>query len=305
MLSFIVIAIHSDQCIVYEGAFEDGKKHGQGKMTFKEHGVIYEGEWHDGLFTNKGVYTYSNGNKNEVAWKNGKRHGQSKITFPQGALDEIGRFCYDQEKDRINDCVICLEILEGDLSVLPRCNHTYHTSCIKDAYKISSLCPICRVENGKLLVIKTDYNPISSDLVIKQIEEYKIQNPQNQNEGADQIDNLDVQDDEELGQDDDNDGNNLQQGQPELLITQLDKLMQRLDGQEENSNVNNMEDITHLELALKNFDTTKINSLIQQLNEALNKEAELKIIDNPDKQDYENKLTLLKEAVENFKNSKQ
>ncbi|MDG1848876.1 MAG: RING finger domain-containing protein, partial [Flavobacteriales bacterium] len=272
---------------VYEGAFEDGKPHGKGRMTYAN-GAIYEGAFEDGKPHGEGKMTYKDGTVYEGEWKDAKPTRQGKVTFSQGALDKIGKFFYDQE-NTIQGCAICTNTLEGDLSVLTPCNHIFHEKCIKQWEQQQNSCPSCRIEIKHRL-------PISSDLLIKQIEEYKIQNPQNpqdQNEGADQNDIIIEEE------------NNLQQGQPELLITQLDKLMQRLDGQHDNSYVNNMEDITHLELALKNFDTTKINSLIQQLNEALNKEAELKIIDNPDKQDYENKLTLLKEAVENFKNSKQ
>ena len=311
---------------VYNGAFEDGKPHGEGKMTYKESGAIYEGAWkkmephgqgtltlksghvYEGVFEDgvlwlqgqgkltlksghvyegafegglphgEGKMTYKDGTVYEGEWKDGKLIRQGKVTFSQGVLDKIGMFYHNEEV-----CPICYqELHKENLSVLRPCNHIFHEKCIKQWQQQQNSCPKCSREIKHRL-------PISSDLLIKQIEEYKIQNPQNQNEGADQNDIIIEEE------------NNLQQGQPELLITQLYKLMQRLDGQEENSNIN-MDDITNLVIALTSSDRIKINTQIKKLNEALNKESEQQM---PDNQDYKKKLNLLKEAVENFKNSKQ
>jgi len=88
-------------------------------------------------------------------------------------------------------------------------------------------------------------------------------------------------------------------------IEKLNKLIQSLYGQEYNKNVN-MSDIEKLLYALDKREIIKINTQIQKLNEALDKKAELQIIiEKAHKQDYEKKLIWLKEAVENFKNSKQ
>ena len=46
---------------VYEGAFQDGEPHGQGKLTDAD-GDVYEG-----------------------AFQDGKRHGQGKMTYTDGA----------------------------------------------------------------------------------------------------------------------------------------------------------------------------------------------------------------------------
>jgi hypothetical protein len=294
------IMAYNNGCI-YNGRFERRLPNGQGTMTYAD-GTKYVGQFKNGILDGKGTIFYNNGDvyEGEIneygkshgqgkmtkkdgtvyegVWKDGEPTRQGKVTFSQGALDKIGKFYYNEKV-----CPICHDEFEvKNLSVLTPCNHIFHEKCIETWQQQKNSCPSCRIE------IK-DRLPISSDLVIKQIEEYKIQNPQNQNEGADQNDIIIEEE------------NNLQQGQPELLITQLYKLMQRLDGQEENSNVN-MDDITNLVIALTSSDSIKINTQIKKLNEALNKESEQQM---PDNQYYKKKLNLLKEAVENFKNSKQ
>jgi hypothetical protein len=65
---------------LYEGELKDGKRHGQGKMTYKN-GVIYEGEWKDGKIEGKGKMTYKNGDIYEGEWKDGNREGQGKMNY--------------------------------------------------------------------------------------------------------------------------------------------------------------------------------------------------------------------------------
>ena len=48
--------------VVYEGEWQDGKRHGQGKMTDAD-GDVYEGEWRNDLKDGQGTLTSANGDK--------------------------------------------------------------------------------------------------------------------------------------------------------------------------------------------------------------------------------------------------
>ena len=59
----------------YVGEFRDGKRTGQGTMSFLD-GVKYkgkyEGKWKDGRKNGQGTETYPSGRKYEGEWKNNK-----------------------------------------------------------------------------------------------------------------------------------------------------------------------------------------------------------------------------------------
>jgi hypothetical protein len=65
--------------IVYEGAWRDGKRHGQGKYTYAD-GAVYEGEWCDDKRHGRGKYTYADadgvGVRGRVARRQAARAGQ-------------------------------------------------------------------------------------------------------------------------------------------------------------------------------------------------------------------------------------
>ena len=63
---------------VYVGDLKDGKRHGQGKLTFSD-GRKYEGEYRDDKRHGQGTEIYSDGSSYEGEWKDGKRHGLSLI----------------------------------------------------------------------------------------------------------------------------------------------------------------------------------------------------------------------------------
>jgi len=52
----------------YEGEWKDGKKHGQGTLTWAS-GAKYEGEWKDGKKHGQGTLTWASGKKYEGEWK--------------------------------------------------------------------------------------------------------------------------------------------------------------------------------------------------------------------------------------------
>ena len=67
----------------YVGEFKNGKKHGQGTQTWTS-GDKYVGEFKDGKYHGQGTYTYHSGGKYEGEWKNGKKDGQGTETFSNG-----------------------------------------------------------------------------------------------------------------------------------------------------------------------------------------------------------------------------
>ena len=78
----------------YEGEFKDGKRHGQGKLTYPD-GRKFVGEWKDGEPIGQGTFTWSNGDKYVGEFKDGKKHGQGTYIKPEGSMQENGRM----EKD--------------------------------------------------------------------------------------------------------------------------------------------------------------------------------------------------------------
>jgi hypothetical protein len=68
---------------VYVGEKKDGKRHGQGILTFSD-GSKYEGEYRDDKKHGRGTETFSDGSKYEGEYRNDKKHGQGTKTFSDG-----------------------------------------------------------------------------------------------------------------------------------------------------------------------------------------------------------------------------
>ena len=68
---------------IYSGAFLNGKRNGQGTLTFTN-GDKYVGEFKDGQYNGQGTYTLANGNKYFGEFKVGKYNGQGTLTFTSG-----------------------------------------------------------------------------------------------------------------------------------------------------------------------------------------------------------------------------
>jgi len=75
---------------VYVGEEIDGKRHGQGTVTYSN-GKKYVGEFKNGKRNGQGTMTYSDGRKYVGGVKNGKWDGQGTFTFPNGNKG-IGEF---------------------------------------------------------------------------------------------------------------------------------------------------------------------------------------------------------------------
>jgi len=70
---------------MYEGALEDDKRHGQGKLTYAN-GDVYKGALEDDKRHGQGKLTYANGTMYKGTWKDDKRHGQGKLTYANGTM---------------------------------------------------------------------------------------------------------------------------------------------------------------------------------------------------------------------------
>jgi hypothetical protein len=67
----------------YEGYLKDGKKHGQGTLSF-ENGDKYIGQWQNDQKHGRGTYVYADGDKYEGQWKDNKMHGRGTYYFKSG-----------------------------------------------------------------------------------------------------------------------------------------------------------------------------------------------------------------------------
>jgi len=88
----------------YMGEWKDGKRHGQGNMTYHD-GSKFVGKWKNGKRHGQGTYTwcfycswcsslpggtnssissFADGRKYEGEFKDGKKHGQGKMILPDG-----------------------------------------------------------------------------------------------------------------------------------------------------------------------------------------------------------------------------
>ncbi len=72
---------------IYEGAWKDGKRNGQGTYTYPD-GGIYKGEWKDDGANGQGILSYSDGSVYVGKFRNSKRHGWGTMISPEGTKYE-------------------------------------------------------------------------------------------------------------------------------------------------------------------------------------------------------------------------
>ena len=70
---------------VYVGEEIDGKRHGQGTVTYSN-GKKYVGEFKNGKKHGQGTQTWSDGDKYEGEHKDGKKDGQGTYTWADGSF---------------------------------------------------------------------------------------------------------------------------------------------------------------------------------------------------------------------------
>lgn len=76
---------------LYEGDWDAGKMHGQGKYRFWDkkrdcYAMVYEGEFNHGVREGKGRMTYSNRDVYLGTWQNDRRTGDGVCWFASGAV---------------------------------------------------------------------------------------------------------------------------------------------------------------------------------------------------------------------------
>ena len=65
---------------IFEGMYEDGKQHGEGKYVFAD-GAHYTGMYEDGKQHGEGRKVYADGGHYTGMWEDGKRHGQGRKVY--------------------------------------------------------------------------------------------------------------------------------------------------------------------------------------------------------------------------------
>ena len=76
---------------------------------------------------------------------NNKKTGLSKSQIE--SLDSVILIDADELDDKTgNFCAICIESYDQNtpITYMKKCNHSFHTSCIKKAFEYKKTCPICR-----------------------------------------------------------------------------------------------------------------------------------------------------------------
>jgi len=97
---------------VYVGEKKDGKRHGQGTLTFSD-GSSYEGEYRDDKKYGQGTETYSDGSSYEGEYRDDKRHGQGTLTklngdkyvgeFKDGKQDGQGTYTWSDVRKYVGE----------------------------------------------------------------------------------------------------------------------------------------------------------------------------------------------------------
>ena len=78
----------------YDGEWEDGLKHGQGKMKLPD-GSVYEGDFLHGEMLGRGRRTWSDGSFYDGDVVRGEKHGRGTMQYPSG-----DRYCGDWDQQR-------------------------------------------------------------------------------------------------------------------------------------------------------------------------------------------------------------
>jgi hypothetical protein len=90
----------------YEGAWENGTMHGEGRY-FYANGSVYQGEFVDGKMEGFGSFTWPDGQKYEGQWKANKQHGNGTHVFLDGSsmkgIWENGNFV--KKISKVSECI--------------------------------------------------------------------------------------------------------------------------------------------------------------------------------------------------------
>ena len=128
---------------VYVGEKKDGKRHGQGTLTFSD-GSSYEGEYRNDKRHGQGTLTKPNGDKYVGEFKDGERTGQGTLTkpnrdkyvgeFKDGKQDGQGTYTHSDGKKYVGEWKDGYKTGQGTFSTTFGFNFKYniHSSLRKD-----------------------------------------------------------------------------------------------------------------------------------------------------------------------------
>ena len=88
---------------IYIGQMKDGKKHGQGKMTYTN-GDVYEGQWVNNKKHGQGEMTYTNGDVYEGQWVNNKKHGNGIMVARGESISAMFPYGYKTSWPKLRFC---------------------------------------------------------------------------------------------------------------------------------------------------------------------------------------------------------
>ena len=75
----------------YSGQWENGQRHGWGRLDYAEGGQYFEGEWFCGMKHGKGKQVWAQGSSFEGIWQDGIIHGDGTMTWtPDTHSDSLG-----------------------------------------------------------------------------------------------------------------------------------------------------------------------------------------------------------------------
>ena len=72
---------------VYEGQFQDGRRHLRGTMRYSN-GYVYVGEWKHGTIHGRGRFVTGRGEEYDGEWIEGQRHGRGRAVYLDGGTYE-------------------------------------------------------------------------------------------------------------------------------------------------------------------------------------------------------------------------
>lgn len=84
-----------EKIFTYDGEFDQGERHGEGKLTYHYIGITYKGQWKQGKKHGKGKQSVSDDQVEEYGykeydgeWIENRRHGEGKMTLPTSVIYE-------------------------------------------------------------------------------------------------------------------------------------------------------------------------------------------------------------------------
>jgi hypothetical protein len=94
-----MIKRYSDGSTYIGDLSSEGKRHGEGCLTYYKDSGRYEGQWRSDMFHGFGRYFYSDGKCYIGEFYNGKRHGSGILQYPNGDAYD-GKWQFNKQEGR-------------------------------------------------------------------------------------------------------------------------------------------------------------------------------------------------------------